>query len=159
MHPRWDSNPRLRREVRRAIHCATRTNHPTVGNNKLSFIYIFVYITANWKELDRSLTQCHCARIHKMRCKNNSSLGGLEPPTFRLTVWRASRLRHRDFDDLRAASRICEFFIWFNNTGLLFKSIRTRNVYTGASFILSTCDLLQVVANEGEFCFVYDRCR
>ena len=32
------------------------------------------------------------------RCtfKTSSSLGGLEPPTFRLTVERANRLRHRD---------------------------------------------------------------
>ena len=29
--------------------------------------------------------------------KNISSLGGLEPPTFRLTAERANRLRHRDF--------------------------------------------------------------
>ena len=30
-------------------------------------------------------------------CKNNAtSLGGLEPPTFRLTAERANRLRHRD---------------------------------------------------------------
>ena len=29
--------------------------------------------------------------------KKTSSLGGLEPPTFRLTVERANRLRHRDF--------------------------------------------------------------
>ena len=28
--------------------------------------------------------------------QNNSSLGGLEPPTFRLTAERANRLRHRD---------------------------------------------------------------
>ena len=28
--------------------------------------------------------------------KNKSSLGGLEPPTFRLTAERANRLRHRD---------------------------------------------------------------
>ena len=28
--------------------------------------------------------------------KNISSLGGLEPPTFRLTAERANRLRHRD---------------------------------------------------------------
>ena len=31
------------------------------------------------------------------REKNISSLGGLEPPTFRLTAERANRLRHRDF--------------------------------------------------------------
>ena len=28
--------------------------------------------------------------------KNDSSLGGFEPPTFRLTAERANRLRHRD---------------------------------------------------------------
>ena len=28
--------------------------------------------------------------------KNKPSLGGLEPPTFRLTAERANRLRHRD---------------------------------------------------------------
>ena len=42
------------------------------------------------------------------------------------------------------------------HTGFLFKSIGTRNGPTGASFILSTCDLLQVVANEEEFCLIYD---
>ena len=31
--------------------------------------------------------------------KNHSSLGGLEPPTFRLTAERANRLRHRDVSD------------------------------------------------------------
>ena len=41
-------------------------------------------------------------------------------------------------------------------TGFLFKSIEMRNGLTGTSFILSTCDLLQVVANEGEFCLIYD---
>ena len=30
------------------------------------------------------------------RDKNQTSLGGLEPPTFRLTAERANRLRHRD---------------------------------------------------------------
>ena len=28
-----------------------------------------------------------------------TSLGGLEPPTFRLTAERANRLRHRDLDE------------------------------------------------------------
>ena len=32
----------------------------------------------------------------KIKAKKNSSLGGFEPPTFRLTAERASRLRHRD---------------------------------------------------------------
>ena len=31
-----------------------------------------------------------------MIAKNKSSLGGFEPPTFRLTAERANRLRHRD---------------------------------------------------------------
>ena len=30
--------------------------------------------------------------------KKKPSLGGLEPPTFRLTAERANRLRHRDVD-------------------------------------------------------------
>ena len=33
---------------------------------------------------------------HMRRRKNFASLGGLEPPTFRLTAERANRLRHRD---------------------------------------------------------------
>ena len=37
-----------------------------------------------------------------------------------------------------------------------FISIQTRNGHTGAPFILSTCDLLQVVAKTGEFCLIYD---
>ena len=31
-----------------------------------------------------------------VKVKKNPSLGGLEPPTFRLTAERANRLRHRD---------------------------------------------------------------
>ena len=31
-----------------------------------------------------------------MHFRKKSSLGGFEPPTFRLTAERASRLRHRD---------------------------------------------------------------
>ncbi len=39
----------------------------------------------------------HCQRHwNKSNAKNSSSLGGLEPPTFRLTAERANRLRHRD---------------------------------------------------------------
>ena len=34
--------------------------------------------------------------IAKVIAKNKSSLGGFEPPTFRLTAERANRLRHRD---------------------------------------------------------------
>ena len=34
--------------------------------------------------------------ITKLIAKNKSSLGGFEPPTFRLTAERANRLRHRD---------------------------------------------------------------
>ena len=41
-------------------------------------------------------------------------------------------------------------------TGFLFKSTWTRNGPTGASFILSTFNLFQVVANKGEFCLIYD---
>ena len=33
---------------------------------------------------------------NKKTNKNKTSLGGLEPPTFRLTAERANRLRHRD---------------------------------------------------------------
>ena len=33
--------------------------------------------------------------------QNDPSLGGLEPPTFRLTVERANRLRHRDSGGVR----------------------------------------------------------
>ena len=35
-----------------------------------------------------------------LKQKEWSSLGGLEPPTFRLTAERANRLRHRDSWDL-----------------------------------------------------------
>jgi hypothetical protein len=41
------------------------------------------------------------------REKKNSSLGGFEPPTFRLTAERASRLRHRDI--WYTCVRICDF--------------------------------------------------
>ena len=34
--------------------------------------------------------------MRKISKKKTSSLGGLEPPTFRLTAERANRLRHRD---------------------------------------------------------------
>ena len=37
-----------------------------------------------------------------------------------------------------------------------FISIQTRNSPTGAPFNLSTCDLLQIVAIEGEFYLIYD---
>ena len=33
-----------------------------------------------------------------LKQKTGTSLGGLEPPTFRLTAERANRLRHRDLD-------------------------------------------------------------
>ena len=36
------------------------------------------------------------AKKKKKRKEKSSSLGGLEPPTFRLTAERANRLRHRD---------------------------------------------------------------
>ena len=35
------------------------------------------------------------------QCKNESSPGGLEPPTFRLTAERAKRLRHGDFPEFK----------------------------------------------------------
>ena len=39
----------------------------------------------------------NCLQFTGYNCKNgHSSLGGLEPPTFRLTAERANRLRHRD---------------------------------------------------------------
>ena len=41
-----------------------------------------------------------------MKKKKNSSLGGFEPPTFRLTAERASRLRHRDLLLLNAKKSI-----------------------------------------------------
>jgi hypothetical protein len=34
--------------------------------------------------------------VQLFKGKKNSSLGGFEPPTFRLTAERANRLRHRD---------------------------------------------------------------
>ena len=36
--------------------------------------------------------------IYEWDKKKEPSLGGLEPPTFRLTAERANRLRHRDLD-------------------------------------------------------------
>ena len=39
------------------------------------------------------------------RGKQNASLGGLEPPTFRLTAERANRLRHRDYWVSRSSQR------------------------------------------------------
>ena len=41
-------------------------------------------------------------------------------------------------------------------TGLFFLSIRTRNGPVAAPFILSTCDLLQIVAKTREFRLIYD---
>ena len=41
-------------------------------------------------------------------------------------------------------------------TGFFYLSIRTRNGPTGAPFILSTCDLLQIVAKTSEFRLIYD---
>jgi hypothetical protein len=43
--------------------------------------------------------------------KKNSSLGGFEPPTFRLTAERASRLRHRDI--YRINQRHFNFKLYF----------------------------------------------
>ena len=39
---------------------------------------------------------------------------------------------------------------------VFFLSIRTRNGPVAASFILSTCDLLQIVAKTREFRLIYD---
>ena len=36
--------------------------------------------------------------VKRLKGKKSPSLGGLEPPTFRLTAERANRLRHRDLD-------------------------------------------------------------
>ena len=43
-----------------------------------------------------------------------------------------------------------------NFAKLYFISVRTRNGSTSTPFILSTCDSLQIVANAGEFCLIYD---
>jgi len=41
-------------------------------------------------------------------------------------------------------------------TGFFFLSIRKWDGPEGTPFILSTCDLLQIVAVEKEFCLIYD---
>ena len=41
------------------------------------------------------MTSAFASYVHFFE-KTESSLGGLEPPTFRLTAERANRLRHRD---------------------------------------------------------------
>ena len=43
-----------------------------------------------------------------------------------------------------------------DSTGLFFLSIGTRNGPVAAPFILSTCDLLQIVAKTNEFRLIYD---
>ena len=58
-----------------------------------------VFFFSNWCKHPLSYTEYNNIEWQKLDgagCKNAASLGGLEPPTFRLTVWRASRLRHRD---------------------------------------------------------------
>ena len=50
-------------------------------NNRFSLHFNDEFIWRNEKNVDE---------------KKTSSLGGLEPPTFRLTAERANRLRHRD---------------------------------------------------------------
>ena len=45
------------------------------------------------------------------RGKQNASLGGLEPPTFRLTAERANRLRHRDSGTIAFVSYLAHNFI------------------------------------------------
>ena len=42
----------------------------------------------------------------------DTSLGGLEPPTFRLTAERANRLRHRDSGTTEFVSYLPHNFIW-----------------------------------------------
>ena len=47
--------------------------------------------------MKKSLISCIMfEQNNNLEIKKNSSLGGFEPPTFRLTAERASRLRHRD---------------------------------------------------------------
>ena len=50
-----------------------------------------------WKFFVESMKE-RCNEYDFKLEKNKSSLGGFEPPTFRLTAERASRLRHRDFN-------------------------------------------------------------
>ena len=59
---------------------------------KHCFVFIFIYFFA--------------ARFPRNKKRVLPSLGGLEPPTFRLTAERANRLRHRDrcADQIRAKS-------------------------------------------------------
>lgn len=76
---------------------------------KNNIIYIFQieeYVAKeSIRELDYTPLYIFCAdmitnpgeRLNEgLKSKNLSSLGGLEPPTFRLTAERANRLRHRD---------------------------------------------------------------
>ena len=46
--------------------------------------------------LDQNDIVRRCVPFNPIGMKMLSSLGGLEPPTFRLTAERANRLRHRD---------------------------------------------------------------
>ena len=54
-------------------------------------------------------------------------LGGLEPPSFRLTAERASQLRHRGLerkalstlDVLKSKRKILGFFFWFEQDNLI----------------------------------------
>jgi hypothetical protein len=50
----------------------------------------------DFEEVDSWLDRKNKCFLEKKQKKINSSLGGFEPPTFRLTAERASRLRHRD---------------------------------------------------------------
>ena len=54
-----------------------------------------------WLTEDEGASLTQCSKVHSEVTSNwiskrNTSLGGLEPPTFRLTAERANRLRHRD---------------------------------------------------------------
>ncbi len=91
-------------EVQRAIHCATVT--PRENDIVVQFYQVLTFC------LD-ILTTLMLRRVEDCVGKHNESfsklsglwifhkmtlpsLGGLEPPTFRLTAERANRLRHRD---------------------------------------------------------------
>ncbi len=55
----------------------------------LSYSFILIHLTYYY-------TYSFKGYYHATETQNPSSLGGLEPPTFRLTAERANRLRHRD---------------------------------------------------------------
>ena len=57
--------------------------------------------------------------------KECSSLGGLEPPTFRLTAERANRLRHRDNTPIIIVALY--FYIFFYHLSILTTSTNDKN--------------------------------